>query len=542
MANINQAIKTIKQSIQKQIPMQFLYTSKKSPKKKGMEPEPGHLRTIQACVLGKRVTKTGYKLYVRGWLLAHYSYSEDSVFANTGDSYTVDYWRLYQVPLMKNCKLKPEIPYRWNVNAKNSYNDHDLWFSTILAAIPKPTGKKPKEQEKQPEKEQPNTKPNKEKPNQPAPLPRPGVKSWAPTSESLVPSFYTEWINIIKPILKENNVNAEVQIYASSQYEEIGCVEEGLILINSVWLEQRSTKGIMKGLERLIAVMKEGRKEIPIPEAIRKNYQITNSLADIRNWKAKIYLNNSVPSDSKLGKGDMDEVRYIAVGLNTGVIFPIAIQDEHQSGYELIGHLKRKSMIPNDTYITVAGFGTTYVSESDSKEMIKALKLLLSYGLNPDLTIKDWDRRGECSVEEYVNDKGFKPTQEGQLTKRGRRIIDELEKVSLSYKQFIYHENIATEERFKMEAKEFIGFIVDYARILDLANIPNYWDRIKVIMDSEDTKELADFIFSHNGIKNVIHTNVKNEIKAKSYNYADIKNLVGDPLVFLDELNRLSNV
>ena len=286
------------------------------------------------------------------------------------------------------------------------------------------------------------------------------------------------------------------------------------------------------------------RESIKLPTAIESNFQITDSLKDVKNWKAKLVLLNSKHGDSQLEVGDFDEVGYVAVGLKTGTIVPIARQDEHQTGYELIHYYKEKKMIPNDTYITIFTIGNnyTYGDEKENQLQIQALKTLLDNGLNPNLMIYKYNKTGVSTIGDYVADGGFKPNEPKRLNKIGAKVIDMLEESAVAYRRFLDKENSLTEKKFVQTGQSFIDFLNENSLMaIDLGAIKR-WSKVR--RRDYEVEELANELFSHDGIKNNIHQKARDMVKngTKDSDYYSYMYLVGDPETFLEELNRIGGI
>lgn len=86
-----------------------------------------------------------------------------------------------------------------------------------------------------------------------------------------------------------------------------------------------------------------------LPKNIPSNFfKITNSLKDIKNWKARILENNS--GGEKLKVGDYDEVGYVMISLKDNTIIPIARSDEHHRGYDIMYEIyeSKYKIVPYD--------------------------------------------------------------------------------------------------------------------------------------------------------------------------------------------------
>lgn len=91
-----------------------------------------------------------------------------------------------------------------------------------------------------------------------------------------------------------------------------------------------------------------------------RDYEITNSLRDVRNWRVKTFLNNN-GADTKIGS--MDPVGYVMISLTSNRIIPISTNDEHRQGYDLLYYLrdKKKKKINIEDYRPVFFTGFVHI-------------------------------------------------------------------------------------------------------------------------------------------------------------------------------------
>lgn len=146
------------------------------------------------------------------------------------------------------------------------------------------------------------------------------------------------------------------------------------------------------------------------PKLDPNNYKMSNRFSDAKNWKARLYLANSIGQNSPLKKGDFDQVRYIMVSLVDNTIIPIAIGDEHRMGEDLLYYFERKikGFGNVDNYIPIACFSGNYIyNESQIPKWLAGIKKWLSYG-GKNLVLKGTYGLSKATVsfEEFAKSNG----------------------------------------------------------------------------------------------------------------------------------------
>lgn len=114
-----------------------------------------------------------------------------------------------------------------------------------------------------------------------------------------------------------------------------------------------------------------------------KWFELTESMKDVENWKAKTILGNSLGEDNN-PKGYLDKIGYVMISLVDNTIIPISRGDEHQRGFEVLDYFyASKYKINPDDYFPVWCFGNNYPYD---KEQVSKLKIALSkaeyYGID----------------------------------------------------------------------------------------------------------------------------------------------------------------
>ena len=123
-----------------------------------------------------------------------------------------------------------------------------------------------------------------------------------------------------------------------------------------------------------------------ISEKIPSEYfQIEGDFSKVKQqWKAKTILANSGGK-----KGNWDRVRYVMISLKDNTIIPIAISDEHQTGYDLMFKVySRKYGINVNSYYSLCSWGNHYIySKEELNDCVIAGEKYLKWGGNPKLEV-----------------------------------------------------------------------------------------------------------------------------------------------------------
>jgi hypothetical protein len=290
---------------------------------------------------------------------------------------------------------------------------------------------------------------------------------------------------------------------------------------------------------------KEDENTFTIPEKIKKNYKITDSFKDIKSWTAKIYLNNSM--GDKLKVGAYQNVGYVMIAINSNNIIPIARNDEHQNGYELLEHLVNKKLIKDEEYVAVYLLTQDYIYSNYKEDLDKKLiayKKLLTWG-SRDITISDSNSNYLGTMSDIVKKKGNVKIQKGMLAPIGRKLVDRLEELAKEYKKTL---TSTREKDFEKLNDAAIDFLDDFSYPLSLDLDVKTFGEIKLLKDEllknfSNNSYMGTVFFSHDGIKNTIHMNIKKYIKdSKNYNQKDYIKVFGDLEKANNEFNRLGQI
>jgi hypothetical protein len=284
-----------------------------------------------------------------------------------------------------------------------------------------------------------------------------------------------------------------------------------------------------------------------IPTKISKNFKVIGGLDNYKNWKTKVLMANSAASGVELG--DWESPRYIMISLDSNNIIPIAISDEHQTGYDLLyEYYYEKKLLKQEKYISINGDGITYMyGNDDDKNKIEAFKKWLSYGGENQPV-----RAGGASsyigdMQDVIERNGDISIIKGRLYKPGQTIINTIEHISKEYSKFydLDKKNKSpnddeVEKLFNFTIdflNQFNHFTSDYSGLVDRKIIDRFIQRLYDAQKDNNWDELAQVILGMNGLKNIIHM----ELRKKKSN-ANLEGVFGDTELALQQFNRLGEI
>jgi len=273
--------------------------------------------------------------------------------------------------------------------------------------------------------------------------------------------------------------------------------------------------------------LKESENKFVIPEKLKKNIQITNDINDSKNWKAKVILGNNGGK-----KGIMDEVGYIAVSPTSNIIIPIARHDEHQNGYELLDHLIRTKIIPDDDYHTIWRGQNFIYGSQDRKYIEKAIK---SYKKWLELGGRDLPLRGVNTINytgtltdfmkrvKDINMDGDVVLNLDTIFIRGQNLIKDLTELALQNKKLsdnsqISHGKEKQITNFIKKVAVMIEELDSYGekypeRLFDSTSRKRWHEEITKAEAENNLQKASEIVFGMNGIKNIVHMSLKAILK-----------------------------
>ena len=317
-------------------------------------------------------------------------------------------------------------------------------------------------------------------------------------------------------------------------------------------------KGIIMDFKNFY--LNESEVKFQIPPKLIKYYKIDDNIRNSKNWQGKIIvLNNG--RDKKVG--EWDQVRYIAIDLNSNYIIPVPLHSEHQTGNDLIWELKDKNLIPKGNWVTIDSWGNNYIyNEEHSQLMLKAFKKFLEYGGDKNGRVQGMGSDYLGTIEDFIKRDGNIEVRKGELAKLGRDIVDSFEYLA---KEYLRIDKIKSSHKtpregdiidFATACKHLLNQFLDYNGYNFILNVDNKklksylnddkinnW--IKEIENYEiklDYIGIAQVIFSANGLKNNLHQCLKIANTLGGYERRGFDSIFGDIETGINEFNRIAQI
>lgn len=276
-------------------------------------------------------------------------------------------------------------------------------------------------------------------------------------------------------------------------------------------------------------------RKFEIPEQIRKYYVIEGDMSNSKNWKSTKYFQPFTLYDKykESGLG----IRYILISLNSNHIIPINMNDEHQTGYDVLYNVfYDKYKVPREKYISVCSWGNHYIwnMREEKQQQLQALTKFLEYGGNPNLNVNirggnsnepDYEMTASAFVEFDGNLEEFKKKtiSDGKISPKGEEFISFLSKLGQLWRDYtITEREEENEKRRELKMKKIGEQIIPITDDLYSFIFMNYRDsellkevyskfysKLKDAVDKLDVNKVGDVLFTHNGIKNFIHIQLK---------------------------------
>lgn len=275
-----------------------------------------------------------------------------------------------------------------------------------------------------------------------------------------------------------------------------------------------------------------------IPDVIKDNFKITNSLKDANKWEAKIIENNS-NGDETIGVGDWDNIGYVMISLKDNTIIPIARADEHKLGYEVLYELAEKYGInPSDYYsVWCLKKGENYPYNKEEGDLLKkALIKCKSYGMdlskslvymkyiNPFYRNKSY-KDSMITAEDFIND-NYQTVEKlnAAITNTGNKLIDAFKLLSESFsktnirgKYSIANINKAIKNLYNIGSKIILKDNFKLVEDNDLEQMQDYVQQYKegYYSNSQISKAFFGFLGFRNNFHQRLRKNIDNKMLEK---------------------------
>lgn len=311
---------------------------------------------------------------------------------------------------------------------------------------------------------------------------------------------------------------------------------------DTILLAQDGINNFMRSFE----VITEARTSFRLHPGLDPNdYQITDSLRDIAKWRGRVYVGQGLKNEDHIG--------YVMISLVDDTIIPIARGDEHHQGSDLLYDFvkgskkwnipKVEGLNPHD-YIPVWAFGQNYIySPKDAPKLVIALRKYLSYGGIDGMLTGVNDYTGMMArLSTFVERDGNMEVEAGKLAPIGQSIYDGFVALAQEFRKLEPDaDRLKTKTVFMMATKFFrdqIPLSMSYALGLDAEYVKTLPQQLRAFKKENDAIGLEELIFGFHGIKNKIHTHIKQN-STNVWRDRDIKGVWGDAQLAIDMLGRI---
>jgi uncharacterized protein YbaR (Trm112 family) len=263
------------------------------------------------------------------------------------------------------------------------------------------------------------------------------------------------------------------------------------------------------------------RKYIDIVEAVRRapfilqpnlkpeNYIMTGSLRDVARWRAMTYVANNGGS-----KGEMDEVGYVMISTKDNTIIPIANNDDHHTGKDVLYTLGRRYNFNDRDYVPIDASGRNYIyTEDEIPVLLNVITKFLSYGgINGTLNGSYDMHKVAMTLEQFVESNGNINVEPGQLAPIGKYFVETYQRTAQALSKARGSLMPSTiNAAFKAAAEipvmlEKLAFFIPNKLWKEIKEMSNH---IAILQQEQNIPGLENYLFGFDSIKNKVHISLK---------------------------------
>jgi hypothetical protein len=336
--------------------------------------------------------------------------------------------------------------------------------------------------------------------------------------------------------------------------------------------QQRAEKKLKPEVEKEPELTEDAPPGAPFqldPVLDHANYQITDSLADVKTWKGKCFYSGSYTDESKnKNPGDWDTIGYVMISKTRNTIIPIPRTDEHHTGYSMLHDLNKriqknaprarrgKNMpVEEVKYIDVADYipiwtgGNNYIyDKSQVKDLLVVLKKYLGYGGPDGFMIGSNDMKGMVmSLSDFVRNNGPYVIRTGELAPIGKSIYAALKTVAtaLQAARNNPHQRSLLGKAFQASLSLLtLLYKTTSMNGLEWQEIKEVTKQVTALKKTGDVQQLEQIMFGFSSLKNKLHNRVRECLERKnngdrsSWDDPDIMATWGDLGMAIDLLGR----
>jgi hypothetical protein len=265
--------------------------------------------------------------------------------------------------------------------------------------------------------------------------------------------------------------------------------------------------------------------------------------SNIEDATTLVRVANSAREGVKIG--DREPIGYWVIDIINGTVVPVARSDEHHMGMDFVRSLVEKGSLPDSIYIPIWGGNQIIWNLRDFERVhsyIRAYRIWLANG-GEDFFIEITNPKCVISMSEFVKCGGEvkqSEQEESGLTKQAKSLVRSLNFIADALSR--HRSNRDFKENSVWEHADEVVWLAKNIPALTY-DVKVDTEKYKKIKDESDYKELEQFIFAFNGIKNQIHILVKEQVfNEKAFSVKDFKASFGNLKEFERNLSSISEV
>lgn len=298
------------------------------------------------------------------------------------------------------------------------------------------------------------------------------------------------------------------------------------------------------------------------------DYRITDSLAGVRSWQARILTGNSARHGQTVG--DWDAVSYVMAAVRGAPAFiPLACADEHNMGFDVLRSRARKWRIrTRDFFPLLSCRGQTGLHIHEKEDVPDALEALRRWHAagGPDLLVKVLPPGGRGGYRaigslDFLAGNGTAVAGPGGLLPIGQRFVDRLNELAAAVagvrspdRPWLLEPASLSANRRVMRAAQALAETICSVRMLATAA---FWRRgggfsgggtlgeaaaawraaLDTAVNGDDFGAVERLVFTHDGVKNAVHMAIRAELAGDIGHMAEI---FGDLALANDLLGRIT--
>lgn len=267
--------------------------------------------------------------------------------------------------------------------------------------------------------------------------------------------------------------------------------------------------------------------EYSVPEKIAKFYKIY-SFGDISKWRSRILFGNSMTSGKKIG--DWDNVGYVLIQTDGSYIIPVARSDEHHEGMDALYELKDRYGIQGN-FLPVNANGNNYVYRDEDRYRAVFEKFLRYGGRDLPVMVMT-GKRVVTVMSDFVAGSSGTESEE-TMPSSGTKIVGLFRKLTELYNRYDSLPSESLERSFLSltnDLKEYIEAVIIGSFSFSLVE-PEFFEQwkkdVEKASDNSDMYDAIIYVFSFGGMKNHMHTNMKDALE-NSYARRQIEAIFGN--------------